>query len=180
MEFPVEYIEFAEAYRCRWYETYLESNMYDMHVVVPADKAPNNIILIYEKHYKNWPPRYNWNIVQRCVKHHNPPSTLFYLYVYFVISIQGFYRTWASRWMSYKKQELLTLRKPLVHHCCFGGIGVAHSIIFLCCVFCCCVRSLVFPFVISPSVFSNVYVIIYSDLIKNKSRIEFTEKELET
>jgi hypothetical protein len=34
--------------------------------------------------------------------------------------------------------------------------------------------------VISPSVFSNVYVIIYSDLIKNKSRIEFTEKELET
>ena len=91
MEFPVEYIEFAEAHRCRWYETYLESNMYDMHVVVPADKAPNNIILIYEKHYKNWPPRYNWNIVQRCVKHHNPPSTLFYLYVYFVISIQGFY-----------------------------------------------------------------------------------------
>ena len=53
MEFPVEYIEFAEAHRCRWYETYLESTMYDMYAVVPAGKAPNNIILIYEKHYKN-------------------------------------------------------------------------------------------------------------------------------
>lgn len=26
--------------------------MYEMHVIVPADKGPNNIIIFYEKDYK--------------------------------------------------------------------------------------------------------------------------------
>ena len=41
-----------------------------------------------------------------------------------------------TRWMSYKKQELLALREHLGLSLVFGGTHVAHLISFLCCVIC--------------------------------------------
>ena len=41
--------------------------------------------------------------------------------------------TWVTRWVSYKKQELLTLREHLSSPSVFGGVRVAHLCSFLCC-----------------------------------------------
>ena len=70
--------------------------------------------------------------------------------------------------MSYKKQELLTLRGLLGSHEAFAEVNVAHIFSFLICVvfvfvllvFVLCLVLLVSldcPFLIAPSVFSNVY-----------------------
>jgi hypothetical protein len=72
-------------------------------------------------------------------------------------------------WLSDKKQELLTLREHLSSLPVFGGVRVAHLFIFLCCVFVlfvfvlCLVYSMLplsldCPLLISPTVFSNVYL----------------------
>ena len=69
--------------------------------------------------------------------------------------------------MSYKKQELLTPREPLVSPYVFGGVRVARLCSFQGCVFAlfvfvvCLVYpmlpvSMDCPFLIAPSVFSNV------------------------
>ena len=69
--------------------------------------------------------------------------------------------------MSYKRQELLALRWCLGSHPVFGGVRVAHLFSFLCCVLFVCVLCLACPmlpvsfecpFLIAPSVFSNVYI----------------------
>jgi hypothetical protein len=46
--------------------------------------------------------------------------------------------TW---WVSYKRQELLTLREHLCSPSVFGGVHVAHLFSFLCCVFLFCLSS---------------------------------------
>ena len=52
---------------------------------------------------------------------------------------QDFYWTWlytlVTQRVSYKKQELLTLREHLDSSKVFGGIRVAHVFSFLCCIF---------------------------------------------
>jgi len=49
---------------------------------------------------------------------------------------------WVTWWVSYTKQDLLTLREYLDSTPAFGGVRVAHSNIFLCCVvFLCCLTS---------------------------------------
>jgi len=69
-------------------------------------------------------------------------------------------------WVSYTKQELLTLLKHLGWLPIFGGVHVAHLFSFLCCVLSVFVLCLVCPmlpvfldcpFLIALSVFSNVY-----------------------
>jgi len=42
---------------------------------------------------------------------------------------------WVTRLISYRKQELLTLREHMGHPRIFGGVNGAHLISFLCCVF---------------------------------------------
>jgi hypothetical protein len=71
-----------------------------------------------------------------------------------------------------KRQELLTPRGHRGSLPAFGGICAAHLFRFLCCVLCfVCLRPMSFlskccqfldcPFLIAPSVFSNVYVITH-------------------
>ena len=56
---------------------------------------------------------------------------------YFLYYCQDAYRTWLCIWVtrrvSYKKQELLTLREHLSSPPVFGGVRVAHLCSFLCC-----------------------------------------------
>ena len=90
-----------------------------------------------------------------------------------------FYRIWlyiyVTRWVSYKKQELVTLRERLgsphyTFSVTFGVVHVAYIFSFLFCGFCllsfvlCLVKlmlpvSMNYPFVIASSVFSNVYAL---------------------
>ena len=55
--------------------------------------------------------------------------------------------------VSYTRQELLTLSGQLSSPPVFWRVRVAHLFSFLCCPF-----SLDFPFLIAPSVFTNVYL----------------------
>ena len=91
----------------------------------------------------------------------------------FLYDCQYFYRPWLYIWvtwrLSYRKQEILTLREYLASPPVYGRIRVAHNFSLLCCVFVlfvfvlCIVCpmlpvSLDCPFLIAPSVFSNVYL----------------------
>jgi hypothetical protein len=38
-------------------------------------------------HQKNWPPRYNWNIVESDVEHHKPTNQLFVCFCYFFVCV---------------------------------------------------------------------------------------------
>ena len=47
-------------------------------------------------HQKNWPPRYNWNIVERDVKHHKPnPKRKVNRYL-FKVSLHKLLHSWCS------------------------------------------------------------------------------------
>ena len=53
-------------------------------------------------------------------------------------TLQSWQYIWATRWLSHKKRELLTLREHLISSIVFGGVRVAHLFWFcvvLLCVF---------------------------------------------
>jgi hypothetical protein len=98
---------------------------------------------------------------------------LFLFYVDFFLSSkhrQDFYQTWlylwVTRWVSYKKHELLTLCEHVDSPPIFGGGCVANRFSFLCCVvfltFCLsasCVLCPMLPWSLDcPSVFCYVYL----------------------
>jgi hypothetical protein len=68
-----------------------------------------------------------------------------YINLYIEIEYKGRLKTKASTGItlsvSYKIQELLTLREHLYSASCFGGVRVAHRIRFLCCVSLFCLSS---------------------------------------
>ena len=90
-------------------------------------------------HQKNWPPRYNWNIVESGVKHHNPNPNSFTLF--FLPCTTTMYQT-ASLW----DQVTVGYLKPppnLIHMLCNSvpsfasssscGLTVANTIKFEIC-----------------------------------------------
>jgi hypothetical protein len=95
-------------------------------------------------------------------------SLTFFVDISFPLSLLRLLPDWVTRRM-YNK-ELFTLREHLGSHSVFGEVSVANCCSFLCCVgfFLClhpvsCVPmlsvSLGCPFLITPSVFTNVYLI---------------------
>jgi hypothetical protein len=85
-------------------------------------------------------------------------SYLCYLCMFAYSSVQCI--DWVTWLVSYKKQELFTLRGYLGLPAVFGVVHVVNLFNFLCCVFFVFVTLLVSldcPFLIGPSVYSNVY-----------------------
>jgi len=44
-------------------------------------------VLRFPPRKKNWPPRYNWNIVKSVVKHYNPNPYIFQTYSLYFFSV---------------------------------------------------------------------------------------------
>ena len=100
-------------------------------------------------------------------------SYVCYLWLLVYNGVQYVLNIWITRRMFYKRQELLTPRGHWGSLPAFGGICAAHLFRFLCCVLFFCLSSsrvlsiqmlsvsLDCPFLISPSVFFNVYIITH-------------------